>query len=408
MTNYISEILNLENKDTVYKSMNGTITNFYQCFKLNDNISISNVIVRLKKTGTVGSRTIECLVCPSTTQDITTAEPDTNSYYWLGSTGAISLTDDFQDINFAQTTSDGILQNGMLYWLFFRLTSYTDIDASNYISIAGSNNSTYSNGFAAYKSGSSIINDSRSYDLYFSVKGSVDYFARKNLNLFCGDIPASNNIAVFGSLKNSSIEYSSALNLIQQYQYWLDGIQSTLMSNNAPALQDFNALFYTIIYALCSIFQKGFVDYSDDIEYTMNSLVNGGNYGIYKSISNSNTDSLDATSKWLLLFNNNITLISASYTINYYDEYILFKKSGTVTQEYLVTIPVPESKYNGRTIVIKYAHNEQSTGVGLYIRRSDDGLISGTAKYTVSPWRSVRLICDGIDWVGIPDYQWTP
>ena len=75
--------------------------------------------------------------------------------------------------------------------------------------------------------------------------------------IFCGDVPPTNVVAVFGSLKAGSPAFSSNPDDIQSLPAYGAGWAGATVLNQAPALQDMNALQYLFSRQLKYLFQEG-------------------------------------------------------------------------------------------------------------------------------------------------------
>jgi hypothetical protein len=112
--------------------------------------------------------------------------------------------------------------------------------------------------------------------------------ARKNALIFGGSLTAPDNIAVFGSLKAGSATYSLDLDAIQTTAY-LEGWASAVVNNDAPCLQDMNALFYALSYQIGYLLQTGIPEWNTDAVYYIGSMVRDTSGNIYSSRTDDNT-----------------------------------------------------------------------------------------------------------------------
>lgn len=121
---------------------------------------------------------------------------------------------------------------------------------------------------------------------------------RKSQKIFGGDLTASGNIGVFGSLKAGSPAYSTDPETIQSSHYPL-GWADAVVANNAPALQDMNGLFYNDSYQLAYLSQTGVPEWDDATTYYIGSVVNDGTGRLYTSLTDNNlNNALSSSANW--------------------------------------------------------------------------------------------------------------
>ena len=121
---------------------------------------------------------------------------------------------------------------------------------------------------------------------------------RKNQSVFGGSLAANENIAEFGSLKTGTAAYSLDPDDIQTAAY-LNGWASAVVNNNAPCLQDMNALFYLVTRQLAYMVQTGVAEWNATTTYYIGSVVNDGTGKLYKcKVNDTITTGLDNTTSW--------------------------------------------------------------------------------------------------------------
>jgi len=111
---------------------------------------------------------------------------------------------------------------------------------------------------------------------------------RKHQKIFGGSLVPTNNLAQFGSLKAGSIAYSDDPDTIQGLSAYLNGWASAVVNNNAPALQDRNALDFLFSRQLAYLMQTGIAEWNTDTIYYTGSLATDSNGTIYRSIDDDN------------------------------------------------------------------------------------------------------------------------
>lgn len=131
---------------------------------------------------------------------------------------------------------------------------------------------------------------------------------RKIQKVFGGNLTANENIAVYGSLKVNEPTYSTEIDVIQSktdpvdgQSLWEKGLRGSLVANEAPTLQDLNAIFYVLSKQLAYIFQSGIPEYSVTQTYYINSLCRSSG-AIYRSILDDNlNNALTNKLAWVLI-----------------------------------------------------------------------------------------------------------
>jgi hypothetical protein len=84
---------------------------------------------------------------------------------------------------------------------------------------------------------------------------------RKTQKVFAGDIPATNNIAQFGSLAGGTPLFSDDPDTIQALARFGQGWGGGVVGNQSPTLQDMNALFYLLSRQVAYVMQSGIPEY---------------------------------------------------------------------------------------------------------------------------------------------------
>jgi hypothetical protein len=210
--------------------------------------------------------------------------------------------------------------------------------------------------------------------------------------IFCGGVPATNNVAVFGSLKAAAPAYSQDPALIQSLPAYSAGWSGATILNQAPALQDMNALQFLFSRQLSYIFQSGIPEYLDSETYYTASIVRSGPV-IYASLIDANIgQALTDNTKWQVLLSNKFTSISGAYTIINND--FLIKASGS--SSYAVTLPKAVTGNIGEQHVIK---SVVDAGLLVTVQASGGSLIDGQATIVISSGSSICVVSDGTNWM---------
>jgi microcystin-dependent protein len=122
---------------------------------------------------------------------------------------------------------------------------------------------------------------------------------RKQQSIFCGNVPALNNISQFGSLKAELPIFSDDPDTIQALAAWGQGWKSATVEEQAPPLQDMNAIQYLFSRQLAYIFQAGTPEWLSTETYYIGAIARDASGNMYTSLQNSNTNhALTDTSYW--------------------------------------------------------------------------------------------------------------
>lgn len=112
---------------------------------------------------------------------------------------------------------------------------------------------------------------------------------------------ATDNIAQFGSLKAGTPNFSKDPAVIQGLNAYLEGWKSAVVNNNAPALQDDNALNYLFSYQLAYLFQQGISEWESGTEYHADSFCQSSGI-VYRSLQNTNLNKAVTDTSWWVPF----------------------------------------------------------------------------------------------------------
>jgi hypothetical protein len=215
---------------------------------------------------------------------------------------------------------------------------------------------------------------------------------RKFQRVFCGDVPANNVVAQFGSLKASLPQYSSDPDVIQQLAAWGAGWTGATVANSAPPLQDMNALFYVLSRQMGYLMQTGIAEYNSSTIYYIGSLAYDGVNNIYKCLDDDVTNiPFSDTTKWVLFHSDKRTEISANYVVLFGDKDIV----ATAAIDLTVTLPQALTENKGRIINIK---SKLTGGKLITISASGGSLIDGNASVAISNGSNISLRSSGGDY----------
>lgn len=226
---------------------------------------------------------------------------------------------------------------------------------------------------------------------------------RKNQTIFAGDTAPSGNLAQFGSLRNSTPNYSSDPDVLQALDAWVQGWSSAVISNYLPTIQDLNTLFYILTRQIAYLMQSGIPEWNSEIKYYIGAIVTDGLGGLYLSKVDDNLYyPLSQSDKWLNYGGISQTNIGANYTVINSDTYIRWSTAATTASQRTVTLPTPTQEMRGRNVLVKVI--SLTTGGNVLVVAQDSSLISGQTSISIRRWESKNFFCDGIRWIVTSDY----
>ena len=228
---------------------------------------------------------------------------------------------------------------------------------------------------------------------------------RKHQKVFGGDLVAANNIAEFGSLKAGSVAYSLDPDNIQSLSAYDNGWSAAVVSNNAPALQDMNALFYLATRQLAYLFQAGVPEWNAGATYYTGSVVQNGSGKRFVSRVDSNlNNALTDGTKWACVDNSVYVAKSADYSVLDSDTFGIVGMT-TGASNYTVTLPTAADNANRILTIIKL-----DSGAGTCIVDGEGSeTVEGATTFVLSKqYDSITVVCNGSAWFIVHKYIKTP
>lgn len=123
---------------------------------------------------------------------------------------------------------------------------------------------------------------------------------RRTQKVFASQANAD-QIAVFGSMKTGTPDYSSDVEELQSAEY-LQGWQDAILGDKAPYLEEMNGVQYGLSYQAAYMLQEGIPEYDVNTNYSDTAIVKSVNNGIitlYASLSSDNIGNpLSDTTNW--------------------------------------------------------------------------------------------------------------
>lgn len=135
---------------------------------------------------------------------------------------------------------------------------------------------------------------------------------RKTQKLFAGDANGD-QIAVFGSMKTGTPQYSSDVETLQSDIY-LEGWSEAILNDKAPYLEEMNGVQYGLSYQTAYLLQEGLPEYDDGTNYSNTAIVkstdNNGDLIFFHSLKAENLGNpLTDTESWARLYFTNVGYI---------------------------------------------------------------------------------------------------
>ena len=129
---------------------------------------------------------------------------------------------------------------------------------------------------------------------------------RKTQKVFCGNAEDAEQMAVFGSMKSGTPDYSSDVEELQSVDY-TKGWSKAILSDKAPYLEEMNGVQYGLSYQSAYILQEGIPEYDAGTNYSDTSIVksvdNDNNIVLYHSLVEDNIgNALSDEDSWQRLY----------------------------------------------------------------------------------------------------------
>ena len=145
----------------------------------------------------------------------------------------------------------------------------------------------------------------------------MSQLTRKLFKLFCANKVSTptDNIGVFGSKKAGASAWSSDPDTIQSVSY-LNGWTDAVVSNQAPCMDDMNALQYVFSYMIKYLYQTGLPEWLSTEEYYQYSFVRYNGYVWISVYNGQNTDTpQDSSPKWKRLSLPRVWIAGSTYNV---------------------------------------------------------------------------------------------
>lgn len=120
---------------------------------------------------------------------------------------------------------------------------------------------------------------------------------RKIMKIF-GSTAGANQIAQFGSLANSTPNFTTDPAVVQGLTQWLQGWFSAAVGSNSPAIEDMNAPLFVMAYQLAYLFENGVPAWEVGTTYYLGSIVQDGTGVQYFSTLDNNTGNALSGTSW--------------------------------------------------------------------------------------------------------------
>jgi hypothetical protein len=106
-------------------------------------------------------------------------------------------------------------------------------------------------------------------------------------------------IAQFGSLANTTPNFTTDPDVIQALAQFTNGWFDAVIGGNSPAIEDMNAYCYLVAYQLAYLMQEGIAEWDATTTYFIGSVVSDGDGNCYVSIADNNLNNVfSVAGKW--------------------------------------------------------------------------------------------------------------
>lgn len=171
--------------------------------------------------------------------------------------------------------------------------------------------------------------------------------------IFCGDVPAIDNVAVFGSLAASSPDYSDDPIEIQSLAAYGQGWESATVLNQAPALQDMNALQYLFSRQIAYQMQAGIPEWIATQTYYIGSwAISSAGIPYVSIVDNNLNNALTDATKWTPGLLKSVSGLTAALELPYGIGNVSTR--GTYSPTVLVSTDIPIDCRNSNTFSYTY------------------------------------------------------
>ncbi len=189
-------------------------------------------------------------------------------------------------------------------------------------------------------------------------------------------------IGVIGSLAAGTPTYDATKDpdLLQALSNYLDGLYSTVVGSNSPAMQDINALYYLITRQLAYLYQTGIPEWNATTTYYIGSVVNNGTGVLFYSLVDDNLNqALTDTTKWRSFAYPAPVAVSASQAIVSTVSGIVYN---VTTASAAVALTLPAAPVNGFTFTVKDVGGNLTTNAITIVRAAAESIEGLAATYT--------------------------
>lgn len=170
------------------------------------------------------------------------------------------------------------------------------------------------------------------------------------------DVAAEGKLAQFGSLKAAAPTYSDDPDVIQALTYFGAGLNSALINQAPPAIQEFDALFNIMTKRISYLQQTGLAEWDANTVYYKGSLAQENGI-IFRSLIDDNQDNaLSDTVSWQLFSNGKTVIVTGySHTVAYDEEFIKVVNASP-SEHVVIRFPYTEAatgqEFIGRKITV--------------------------------------------------------
>lgn len=209
--------------------------------------------------------------------------------------------------------------------------------------------------------------------------------AKQELFAYNGGTSTS-NCAQFGSLKAGSANFTLDPDTIQALAAWDLGWKGAVINNNAPPIQDMNAVQFVLSRQIAYTLQTGVPEWNTDTTYYIGSVVNGGDGKLYRSITDDNAgNALTDLTNWT-------EYVGLGMDRTLYAESVAAVSGGKLLIDCSAavrTVTLPASPVVGDVIVIYDAKKSAAT-YNITVARNGNNINGAASDFTINT-NGVRL-----------------
>lgn len=219
-----------------------------------------------------------------------------------------------------------------------------------------------------------------------------------------GSTAGTNQMAEFGSFAAGvPARYNGATitpAIIQTLANYLQGWYGAIDGENAPTIEDMNALCYLFSYQLAYGFQAGVPEWNSATTYYIGSIAQDGLGNLYVSLIDNNLNqALSDLTKWKpAVFARTVVAVATTTAIALINANNVFELNSSAGS-FNLTLPAP-SIFAGQSIVLKDVAGALTNNPVTLVRNAAEKIENLAANYALQAnYGSWALFSDGTNWI---------